>query len=151
MDHGARRIWPHFTRLRIAAGQTATAALFTLIALFAFANPPARAQTLDPAAVQDQRFSEAVASLKRGDYALALDQFGALAQEGHLAAQYDLGWMRAKGLGAPMDLVAAYQWFALVADAGQEKGRQSLNEIRGLMTPAQIAEGERRRRDFKAR
>lgn len=111
---------------------------------------PAVAQ-IAAAPSQDEQFNEAVAALKLGNYAVALDAFEDLAERGDEAAQYNLGWMRAKGLGAPMDLVAAYQWFGLVAQAGQEKGRQSLAEVRALLTPAQIAEGERRIRAFQAR
>lgn len=93
---------------------------------------------------QDRAFNEAVAALKLGNYALAAEQFTPLAQSGHLAAQYNLGWMRAQGLGGPVDLIAAYQWFALVAKAGQEKAVQALHEVRNRMTAAQIAEGDAR-------
>ncbi len=93
---------------------------------------------------QDRAFNEAVAALKLGNYALALEQFAPLAESGHLAAQYNLGWMRAQGLGGPVDLVAAYQWFALVAETGQERGVQALHEVQSRMTAAQIAEGDAR-------
>lgn len=93
---------------------------------------------------RDASFNEAVAAMKLGNYAIALEKFTILAEQGDLAAQYDLGWMRARGLGARTDNVAAYQWFSLVAKAGQELGRQALSDIRGRMSAAEIAEGERR-------
>jgi TPR repeat protein len=98
---------------------------------------------------EDISFNEAVASLKLGDYVIALEKFTQSAERGNVAAQYDLGWMRARGLGAPTDYPAAYQWFALVARAGQEKGRQALEDISVRMSPAQIAEGEQRARAWQ--
>jgi TPR repeat protein len=93
---------------------------------------------------QERAFQEATAALKLGNYALAMDQFRALAEAGHLASQYNLGWMRAQGLGGRVDFIAAYQWFGLVAKAGQEKAVQALDQLRSRMTAAEIAEGEAR-------
>ncbi len=93
---------------------------------------------------QDRAFNDAVAALKLGNYVLAAEQFAPLAESGHLAAQYNLGWMRAQGLGGPADLIAAYQWFALVAKAGQERAIRALDELRSRMTAAQIADGDAR-------
>lgn len=100
------------------------------------------AQTFAPTAAQDAAFNEAIAALKLGNYVIAAEQLTLLAEQGHLAAQYDLGWMRAHGLGGPTDLVAAYQWFALVARVGQVKAIQALEEVKRRMSPAQIAQGE---------
>jgi TPR repeat protein len=105
----------------------------------AMTHSPLRAQSADDAA-----FAAAIASLKLGNYAVAREQFAPLARAGDAASQYNLGWLLAKGLGGPQDLVGAYQWFALVARAGHDKGREGLAEVARLMTPAQIAEGRRR-------
>lgn len=100
----------------------------------------ARADTAE----QRKQFDQAYANFKLGNYATALSEFERLAEAGNVAAQYNLGFMRARGLGGPVDLVAAYQWFALVAKAGQERGVQALHEVRDRMTAAQIAEGDAR-------
>lgn len=117
---------------------------------FAAGSLPSQAQIFDPT-FQNWQFDSAVAALKRGDNALALEGFEALAEQGDLAAQYNAGWMRAKGLGAPVDFIAAYQWFALVAQAGQEKAITALRELRRQMPPGDIAEGERRAEAWRAR
>jgi localization factor PodJL len=117
---------------------------------FAAGSLPAQAQIFDPA-FQNRQFDSAVAALKRGDDTLALEGFEAQAEQGDLAAQYNAGWMRAKGLGAPVDFIAAYQWFALVAQAGQEKGINALHELRRHMRPDDIAEGERRAEAWRGR
>lgn len=121
----------------------ATAGFCLALALLVCAAGAPAAQQFGPRA-QETQFEQAVASLKRGDYALALEAFERLAGQGHLAAQYDAGWMRARGLGAPVDYIAAYQWFALVARAGEEKGVNALRELRQRMAAADIAEGELR-------
>jgi TPR repeat protein len=99
----------------------------------------ARAETTE----QRKQFDQAYADFKLGNYATALSEFEILAEAGNVAAQYNLGFMRAKGLGGPVDLVAAYVWFTLVAKAGQERGQRSLNELISAMSVKQISEGER--------
>lgn len=126
----------------IALSRTAGRCCALFAVLLAFAGSVSAQDRAAPA--QERAFNEAVAALKLGNYVLAAEQFTPLAESGHLAAQYNLGWMRAQGLGGPVDLIAAYQWFALVAKAGQEKGVQALHELRSRMTAAQIAEGEAR-------
>jgi len=100
----------------------------------------ARAETVE----ERKQFDQAYADFKLGNYATALAEFENLAEAGNLAARYNLGFMRAKGLGGPVDLVAAYVWFSLVAKAGQERGQRSLTELIPAMSAKQIAEGERR-------
>jgi len=133
----------HSRNLRKALNHMAAALGLLLTISFFAANGPSHAQIFDPA-LQDRQFDGAVASFKQGDYTLALEGFEALAEQGYLPAQYNMGWMRARGLGAPADFIAAYQWFALVARAGEEKGVNAVYELRQRMPPADVAEGERR-------
>jgi len=55
----------------------------------------ARAETAE----QRKQFDQAYADFKLGNYATALSEFEILAEAGNVAAQYNLGFMRAKGLG----------------------------------------------------
>lgn len=111
----------------------------------------AMAQSRTETPQERARFDQAYADFKLGNYATALGEFESLAEAGNVAAQYNLGFMRAKGLGGPTDYVAAYVWFSLVAKAGQERGAKSLAEIKAAMREPQIAEGERRLRAFAPR
>jgi TPR repeat protein len=70
-----------------------------------------------------------------------------------LRAQYELGNMFFNGTGVPRDYTSAYVWFTIAA--GQtplEDNRQGLLELRNIaaarMTPAAVAEAERRVADF---
>ena len=79
-------------------------------------------------------------------YRLAADQ-------GHADAQFNLGLGYATGKGVPQDYVESHMWFNLSAaqSSGDDrdksvKGRDSVAE---LMTNEQIAEAQRRAREWK--
>lgn len=130
-------------------GRAALQALSALCALALASAALAQNRTETPQ--ERARFEQAYADFKLGNYATALGEFEALAETGNAAAQYNLGFMRAKGLGAPADYVAAYLWFSLVARAGQERGANALAELKRAMSEREIAEGERRLGAFTPR
>lgn len=70
----------------------------------------------------------------------------ARAEHGDAQAQFDLGLMYATGDGVGLDYVAAHQWLNLAALAGNDAARTMRAELAGDMTPAQIAEAQRRAR-----
>jgi TPR repeat protein len=47
------------------------------------------------------------------------------------------------GFGVPQNYAEAYKWFQLAVDQGYEGAFENLDVILGVMTPDQIAEGER--------
>ncbi len=53
------------------------------------------------------------------------------------------------GRGAPVDLVAAYAWYSLAIRGGSEHSGHGQAIVREDMTPAQIAEAERRIKAFR--
>jgi len=62
-------------------------------------------------------FRDGMAAYERGDYSTALLLWQPLAEQGNAVAQYKLGFMYAKGLGAPQDYAEAVKWFRLAAEA----------------------------------
>ena len=50
--------------------------------------------------------------------------------------------------GADQDYVTAHQWFNLAALKGSDAARQYRRELAGEMTAAQVAEAQRRARDW---
>ncbi|MCY4514024.1 MAG: hypothetical protein OXC69_02620 [Candidatus Tectomicrobia bacterium] len=56
-------------------------------------------------------FEAGVEAYKRGDYATALREFRPLAEQGHVAAQAQMGLMYFWGFGVSQDDVEAYAWF----------------------------------------
>ena len=69
------------------------------------------------------------------------------ADQGYAQAQYNLGVMYGKGEGVPKDDVEAYVWWNL---AGQtlDDARENRDKIANDMTPEQIAEAQKRSKEF---
>jgi len=72
------------------------------------------------------------------------------AERGHAGAQLYLGGMYLAGDGVPRDYVQAYVWFSLSAAAGQgDFAFQGRDQAADKMSPAQVAEAERRVRAWQ--
>lgn len=76
----------------------------------------------------------------------------AAAAQGETAAYYDLGVAYSTGShGAPCDLVEAHKWFNLAAVDGHEEAAWCRADISDEMTAREIAEAQRRAREWLAR
>ncbi|MFH1029213.1 MAG: trypsin-like peptidase domain-containing protein [Pseudomonadota bacterium] len=64
-------------------------------------------------------------------------------------AQNNLGVHYYKGLGVPQDYVEAHMWWNLAASQGQENARSNRDLVAKEMTPAQLAEAQKRAREFR--
>jgi TPR repeat protein len=81
------------------------------------------------------------------------------AEQGHLYAQTVLGGYYASGTGVPQDYVEAHKWYNLAASgstlASNRRNHDNAIEMRDLvaarMTPAQIAEAQKRAAEWKPR
>ena len=62
-----------------------------------------------------QNFQNGVKAYKSGDYATALKEWKALAEQGIAGAQYNLGLMYKNGQGVVQDYKAAVKWFRKAA------------------------------------
>jgi uncharacterized protein len=71
------------------------------------------------------------------------------ADQGNAPAQSNLGAMYATGKGVPKDLVIAYMWRNLAAAQGNAFAKEAREVLEQIMTPAQIAEGQRLSRAWK--
>ena len=87
------------------------------------------------------------------DRAEAARWFREAAERGDAPAQYRLGIMRASGDGVAPDNMQAHMWLNLAAARMTGKDREDAIHNRFLvaqrMTPEQVAEAERRARDWK--
>ena len=73
----------------------------------------------------------------------------ALSMEGLEAdALFSLGLKYCLGREVPKDLIAAHKWFNLAAMSGNDAARHYRLEIAREMTPPDIAEAQRRARDW---
>lgn len=75
----------------------------------------------------------------------------AAAQRGDVGAYFDLGVAFSTGShGTPIDLIEAHKWFNLAAAKGHEEAAWSRADIADEMTAREIAEAQRRAREWLA-
>jgi TPR repeat protein len=83
------------------------------------------------------------------DYAIARQWYEKAAAQGDAKAQLYLGLQSAFGQGGPVDLVQAHMWYSLAAGNGHLGAAVYRNDLAKQMTPAQIAEAQKRARERK--
>jgi TPR repeat protein len=82
------------------------------------------------------------------DYAQAVEWYRRAAEQGIARAQFNLGVLCGKGQGVAQDRVEAYKWMSLAA--ALEESAAARDRLAQQMTAAQIAEAERRAREWTA-
>lgn len=71
------------------------------------------------------------------------------AEQGQAEAQFLLGEMYYRGEGVSRNYVEAHMWWSLAAQQGLDKASEKRGVVAQLMTSDQIAEAERRAREWK--
>ena len=84
------------------------------------------------------------------DRARAADWWMKAANQNHAQAQFALGVLHSSGSGIAKDNIAAHMWFSLAAAQGKKNAKRLLKVIVRQMTPAEIAEAERRAEEWRA-
>lgn len=84
------------------------------------------------------------------DYAEAAKWFRKAAEQNDSLSQSTLGIFYELGRGVPKDYVEAYKW-TLLAAGREETSKLFLSSLEHEMSPEQIAEGQKRARDFTIR
>jgi TPR repeat protein len=93
--------------------------------------------------------------MNQADYAEALKWFRLGADQGDARAQLDLGVMYLNGQGVPQNYVQAHMWSNLAASSSTLKKEEHNTAVRNRdlvaskMTPAQIAEAQKRASEWK--
>ena len=85
------------------------------------------------------------------DYTEAVKWYRKAAEQGYCIAQYHLGLCYEHGRGVKADQIEAYKWFRLAEAQGQKGAAEQVVSVGALLSPKQIAEGERRCKEFKAK
>jgi TPR repeat protein len=87
------------------------------------------------------------------DYAEAARWYRKAAEQGNAIAENSLGLMYYQGQGVPQDYVQAHLWLNLAASRAnsdrQKKYADQRDLVAGKMTAEQIAEAQRRAREWK--
>lgn len=77
-----------------------------------------------PLAAQD--FDKGLAAYRSGDFATALAEWRPLAEQGNWAAQFNLGFMHAKGQGVRQNDALAARWYKSAAEQGYSVAQYAL-------------------------
>lgn len=86
-----------------------------------------------------------------GEYDLVVAQCLAAAAQGEVNALFDLGVVFSTGSnGVTADLIEAHKWFNLAASRGHEEAAWCRADISDEMTAREIAEAQRRARQWLA-
>jgi len=83
------------------------------------------------------------------DHVKARQWYEKAAAQGDAKAQLYLGLQSSFGQGVPMDLVEAYMWYSLAAENGNAHAPGYRDDLARQMTPAKIAEAQKRAREWK--
>ena len=73
------------------------------------------------------------------------------AEKNYALGQSTLARRYYTGEGVAKDLAEAYKWWLLAAKQGDENAKKAMTMLENKMTPEQIAEGQKRAREFKPR
>jgi uncharacterized protein len=85
------------------------------------------------------------------DQVEAAKWFRKAAEQNYAKAQYNLGVCYEEGGGVAKDWVESYRWLLLAASQGDEDAKKNMTELESKLTPEQIAQGQKRAREFKPR
>ena len=86
------------------------------------------------------------------DHAEAAKWYRKAAEQNDADAQYNLAICYERGDGVAEDWVEAYKWLLLAARQGHEAPKEHMTLLESkLLTPEQIAQGQKRAREFKPR
>lgn len=83
-----------------------------------------------PAEKSTQKLERGAIPWRREDYQFGLQELKSAAKEGNIVAQFNLGWMYAKGQGGvPRDYAEAAKWYRRAAEQGDTWAQNNLGEM----------------------
>ena len=98
--------------------------------------------------IEPQQMAKAIPAISDVEDAIVASCLAA-AEQGDITAYYDLGVAFSTGSdGLPCDLIEAHKWFNLAAVAGHEASQMCRADIADEMTAREIAEAQRRAREW---
>lgn len=107
-------------------------------------GPTAQAQVTEM-----EKLDAAKEAYEKGSYDRAFYLWLGLCQAANRGSCYNLGLMYAAGKGAPLDLVEAYKWMHLAAEAGLSEAIAARARLSSALSAAQIKTAMDQAADFK--
>ena len=89
-----------------------------------------------------QNYANGYAAYEANDYEKACDFWIIDARQGDPAAQFNLGYLYAKGLGLPQSNPHAYAWWLVASANGYGSANKNISIAQHEMTRAEIIQGE---------
>ena len=86
------------------------------------------------------RFKEGVVAGKRGDYVTAVREWRPLAEQGHMEAQYELGFLYSCGFGVPLDYYEAAKWYKRAAEQGHAIAKRQFSSLSNMKNTPKLRE-----------
>lgn len=83
-------------------------------------------------------------------HVVAAEWYRRAAERGYADSQLAIGILHQLALGVPEDAIEAFKWFDIAAVTGREEAAVFREEVAAQMTPAQIAEADRRAQAWQA-
>ena len=102
---------------------------------------------MTPSAIASTTSSPLQPNAGRSD---AVERLLAAAKRGEAQAYYELGTAYALGEGVDIDLIEAHRWYNLAAMAGFREAQAERAALAADMSPAEIADAQRRAREWLA-
>jgi len=97
-----------------------------------------------------RRYDEGAGVVK--DHAEAAKWYRKAAEQNYANAQFNLGMCYEEADAGTEDWAEVYKWLSLAAMQGHERAKKFMTVLESqLMTPEQIAQGQKRAREFKPR
>ena len=93
-------------------------------------------------------FNDAFDYFTSGSYDMAYTGFSELASQGSSICQYYLGVMYSSGMGVLQDFGQAHMWLNIASSRGHKKARNQLEKLTHHMTADQIADAQKRARQW---
>lgn len=120
------------------------------LSVSAVAQTPAEAaRILSISADGEPLLSLGSSAYERGNYSDALEYFQILAEKGIANGQFNLSIMYYQGKGVPQSYPEAVRLYRLAAAQGHSNAAGNRDLVRGDMTPAQVAEGQKLAAEWK--
>ncbi|PTN32751.1 tetratricopeptide repeat protein [Desulfonatronum sp. SC1] len=82
-----------------------------------------------PFELASAHFESGLRAYKRADYETALREFSFAADQGHVGAQNEIGFMYAYGRGVAENQAEAVRWYQMAADQGHADAQSALEKI----------------------
>jgi len=93
---------------------------------------PTKAERVSILEAQEKSFQAGKKLYLDKQYGQAANILLRLAQQGHLKAQYTVGYMYHHGQGLPRNAKESTRWITLAAARGHEKAKEALNRINAV-------------------